>query len=94
MFNFSLPNPSYICGPLKEAGLDQPITSLLFLAGRLGLANTYVIGLVENLSEGPADSFSPIHAMQTQFADACFSMLLPPSLRIVPLAIYRKIPIA
>jgi hypothetical protein len=83
-----------ICGPIRESGLDQPISSILFRAGSMGLSNTYVIGLVEELASPIENAFSPIHEAQSQMANSFFPMLLPPTaIRMVPLAIYRKIPI-
>jgi len=83
-----------ICGPIKESGLDQPISSILFRAGSRGLANTFVIGLEEELNAELDQPFSPIHEAQIAMANSFLPMLLPPdAIRVVPLAIYRKIPI-
>jgi hypothetical protein len=83
-----------ICGPIKESGLDQPISSILFRVGTMGLSNTFVIGLEEELNPVMDTPFSPIHEAQMKIADSFFPILLPPTAtRAVPLAIYRKIAI-
>lgn len=84
-----------VCGPIKEAGLDQPISSLLFRAGNLGLANTYVVGIFEDFSlEGLDRIDSPMLKAQRELAATFFPLLFPKdAIRMTPLAIYRKVPI-
>lgn len=81
-----------LCGPIKESGLDQPISSLLFRAGNFGLANTFVVGLVEQLGPQNITPFSPVHEAQNEMANTFFPLLFPSdALRVIPLVIYRKI---
>lgn len=83
-----------VCGPIKESGLDQPISSLLFRAGGMGLANTFVVGMTEELAFHDFSSISPMARAQCTLASSFLSLLFPANaLRMVPLAIYRKIPI-
>lgn len=83
-----------VCGPIKESGLDQPISAILFRAGRMGLANTYVVGMTEELAPNVQANISPMADAQCQLADTFLPLLFPTSaLRMVPLAIYRKVPI-
>lgn len=70
-----------LCGPIKESGLDQPISSILFRAGNLGL-----IGLIEGLGPTHSSPLSPMHVAQTQLANTFLPLLFPPSAtRILPL---------
>jgi hypothetical protein len=81
-----------ICGPIKDAGLDQPISSLLFRAGNRGLAETFVVGLVEKFKELGSEMDSPMLKTQKEMGRAVSKLLFPDNaIRLIPLAIYRKI---
>ncbi len=83
-----------VCGTVKESGLDQPISSLLFRAGSIGLANTYVVGFLEDFKAPGAGLDSPMLRAQQEMGTAFFSILFPANaVRMIPLAIYRKIPL-
>lgn len=82
-----------VCGPIKDLGLDQPISSLLLRAGSYGIRNTYVVGMTEEFATGPT-SISPMADAQSQFAETMLSLLFPlNAIRMIPLAIYRNISI-
>lgn len=89
-FVLAMESGSAICGSIKESGLDQPISSMLFRAGPKGLANTFVVGLIEDF-EFKRVSESPVHAAQDQITSLISSILFPvEATRMIPLAIYRK----
>jgi hypothetical protein len=84
-----------VCGPIKDSGLDQPISSLLFRAGSLGLADVSVIGLREKFERIEIANDSPVLQAQMQMGQTFYSLLFPATAeRVIPLAIYRKVRLA
>lgn len=81
-----------VVGTLKEAGLQEPISSFYFKHGSGGLADIVLMGIKEQAS-------SSIPIKQTAFiglaqggANALSIMLFPEeAIRVTPLALFRKI---
>jgi hypothetical protein len=81
-----------IAGTIKEAGMEEPISTYYFKHGTAGLADVYVICI----KEIPSPSFSLPNAQligATQiFAQALSDLLFPPgAIRVTPIAIFRKL---
>jgi hypothetical protein len=79
-----------IVGTIKEAGLEEPITTYYFKHGTFGLANVHLIGI----KELPSTSFelpaTNLIGMGTKAAKALHDMLFPAaSIKVTPLAMFR-----
>jgi hypothetical protein len=81
-----------IAGTIKDAGMEEPISTYYFKHGTAGLADVYVICI----KEVPSPSFSLpntqlIGAAQVM-AQALTDLLFPPgAIRVTPIAIFRKL---
>lgn len=81
-----------IGGTIKEAGMEEPISTYYFKHGTSGLADVHAICI----KEVPSPSFvipnAQLVAAGQIFAQALSDLLFPPSaIRVTPIAIFRKL---
>jgi len=80
-------------GTIKEAGMEEPISTYYFKHGTSGLADVYVICI----KVVPSPSFvlpnTQLVGAGQIFAQALSDLLFPPgAIRVTPIAIFRKLP--
>jgi hypothetical protein len=81
-----------VVGTIKEAGMEEPISTYYVKHGTAGLSSVYLVGIKEIpspafvLPEGPL--ISGAHAA----AQALSDMMFPKdTIRVTPLALFRKL---
>jgi hypothetical protein len=81
-----------VAGTIKEAGMEEPISTYYFKHGNAGLADVFVICI----KEVPSPSFvlpnTQLIGVGQAFAQALSELLFPAgSIRVTPIAIFRKL---
>ena len=81
-----------IAGTIKDAGLEEPISSYYFKYGQAGLADVFLIGIKEIPSTSLQLSGAQLLGASQQAAQALADFLLPSeALRVTPIAMFRKL---
>ena len=81
-----------IGGTIKEAGMEEPISTYYFKHGTAGLADARVICIKEVPSQSFVLPNSMLMGAGQAFAQAMSDLLFPPgAVRVTPIAIFRKL---
>jgi hypothetical protein len=79
-------------GTIKEAGMEEPISTYYFKHGTSGLADVHVICIKEIPSTSFALPNTQLVGAGQIFAQALSDLLFPPgAIRVTPIAIFRKL---
>jgi len=91
-FVLRMPSGVQIAGTIKDAGMEEPISSYYFKHGAAGLAEVYMIGIKEVPSEAFSLPQTQLIGAGQQAAQALSNFLFPPeAIRVTPLALFRKL---
>jgi hypothetical protein len=91
-FVIRMPSGLRIAGTIKDAGMEEPISSYYFKHGAAGLAEVYIIGIKEVPSEAFSLPQAQLIGAGQQAAQVLSNLLFPPeAIRVTPLALFRKL---
>lgn len=91
-FLLQTPNGIQVAGTIKEAGMEETISSYYFKHGTAGLADVFLIGIKELPSVAFTLPGTQLIGAGQQAAQALSDMLLPPeAIRVTPIALFRKL---
>jgi len=81
-----------VAGTIKDAGLEEPITTYYFKHGTMGLSDVYVLGIKEISSNPPSSLNTPMLAAAKQMAQALTELVFPQNaIKVTPIALFRKL---
>ncbi len=81
-----------LAGTIKEAGMEEPISTYYFKHGTAGLSRVYLIGIKEVPSESEQLPITQIIGAGQQAAEGLRNMLFPPdAIRATPIALFREL---
>lgn len=85
-------NDLLITGTIKDAGMEEPISTYYFKHGTSGLSDVYVAGIKEVSSKKFSLPATDLIAGSQQMAEAMNNMLFPPdAIKVTPIALFRKL---
>ncbi|MDQ3668566.1 MAG: hypothetical protein M3410_18740 [Acidobacteriota bacterium] len=91
-FLLSIADGVNIVGTLKDAGMEEPISTYYFRHGTAGLAGVYVIGIKEEPSHSVMLPTEQMIGAGQAAAAALKEMMFPPgSITVTPIALFREI---
>ena len=91
-FVIRMPSGLQIAGTIKDAGMEEPISSYYFKHGAAGLAEVYIIGIKEIPSEAFSLPQAQLIGAGQQAAQILSNLLFPSeAIRVTPLALFRKL---
>lgn len=80
-----------IFGTVKDAGMEEPVTSYYFRHGNQGLGEVYVIGFKEVSADIDHNSFAIALGDMQSFNSVLNQMFLPQKgIKVTPIALFRK----
>jgi hypothetical protein len=81
-----------VAGTIKDAGMEEPISTYYFKHGTAGLADVYVICVKEVPSASVSLPNTQLIGIAQLMAQALTTLLFPPdAIRVTPIAIFRKL---
>lgn len=91
-FLLQLDDGQQVAGTIKDAGMQEPISTYYFKYGTSGIADVLLIGIKEVPSRPPALPNTQLIGAGQQAAQALSDMLFPPTaIRVTPIALFRKL---
>lgn len=85
-------NGTQVAGTIKDAGMEEPISTYYFKHGTAGLADVYVICIKEVPSASVSLPNTQFIGIAQAMAQALTVLLFPPeAIRVTPVAIFRKL---
>lgn len=81
-----------VCGTLKEAGMEEPISTYYFKHGNAGLSNVHLLGVKEVANSSLTLGESTLLGITQGLAQSLSALLMPPdAIRVTPIALFREL---